>query len=78
MPNDKGEIIKKNVKLTETDLPRDTLIESVMRDNSLFKPDNDIIDLRRKSLIYGQPNIFGGSARYSGQGSFQSSNNSED
>ena len=60
MPNEKGEVIKRNVKLTETEFSRDTLIESVTRDNSLFRPDNDIIELRRQSLIFGKQNIFGG------------------
>ena len=53
IPNEKGEMVKRNVKITESDMVRDTFIDSVMRDNSLFKPDNEIIDLRRKYLIYG-------------------------
>ena len=38
MTNDKGELVKRNVKLHEGDLSRDnTMIDAIARDNSLFK-----------------------------------------
>jgi hypothetical protein len=40
-------MVKRNVKIIESEMVRDTFIDSVMKDNSLFKQDNDIIDLRR-------------------------------
>jgi len=61
MINEKGEQVKRNVKVSEADLSREnTLIDMIVRENSQFKNDNDVIDLRRKSLIFDKKNPFAG------------------
>jgi hypothetical protein len=59
MTNEQGVLTKRNVKITDTDFSREnTLIDAIARENSMFKADNDVIDLRRKSLIFDKKNPF--------------------